>query len=57
MSLSKRPIIKVELVVCDTCHRFIILSWDVLSPRGRRIPLDNLTERIRHRCLVAGAAN
>ncbi len=47
------PIIKHEIVVCYRCGRFIMLNANVRTKTGKRIPLDNLTERKPHVCEVA----
>lgn len=55
MSFVKVPIIQNEIVICYKCGRFVILNAATLSPSGKRIPLDNLTDKVGHRCFGACA--
>lgn len=56
MSIAKLPIIKITIVPCYWCGRFIILDETHRSPSGKRIPLDNHTNKTPHKCLRGVAA-
>lgn len=56
MSVANHPIIPVELVTCYRCGKFVILIANIRTASGKRIPHDDIADKIPHKCLLGAMA-